>query len=252
MMKRLLVTVFALAWLCPAEDLVLADGERLQEVRVLRRDDESVTMMHSSGVVRVPFDRLTPELQKRFQLTPAEVESRRDKLRRAEQERALAREKKMAEQRAALVVSNLSPRYVTGAELSALYGAWGAISAAGAEYLAAEWNCREALRCGLTVEADRYREDAAKWLPQMQSTQEEARKAREEQETRLKQAQEQLEQARREVKKLKTELAGRPASGNTTIVVSSPSVLPPPPPIVRPLPRPPMPRPPVLRPQPRR
>ena len=256
MMKRLLLTVFALAWLCPAEDFVLADGERLQEVRVLRRDDESVTMMHSSGVVRVPFDRLTPELQKRFQLTPAEVESRRDKLRRAEQERALAREKKMAEQRAALAASNLSPRYVTGVELASMYGVWGAISNAGAEYLAAEWNRREALRCGLTVEASRYKEDAAKWLPQVQQEQAEARKASEEQAAlavRLKQTQEQLEQARRTVKKLETQLAEQSSQkSNTTIITTQPTVVPvyrPAPvvlpPVVRPLPPPGRPAPPV-------
>lgn len=254
--RSFLICALALACLCPAEDLTLADGKTLHEARVLRQDGESVTLSHTEGVMRVTYDRLTPELQKRFGLTPEAVEERREKARRAEQERARAREKKMAEQRAALAASNLSPRYVTGVELASMYGVWGAISNAGAEYLAAEWNRREALRCGLTVEASRYKEDAAKWLPQVQQEQAEARKASEEQAAlaaRLKQTQEQLEQARRTVKKLETQLAEQSSQkSNTTIITTQPTVVPvyrPAPvvlpPVVRPLPPPGRPAPPV-------
>lgn len=252
-MKACLIALCVLAWscLCQAEDLTLADGEILHEARVLRQDGESVTLSHTAGVLRVPYHRLTPELQQRFGLTPEAVEERRERALRAEQERLQAREKKMAEQRAALVASNLSPRYVTGVELASLYAAWGTLSTAGAEYLAAEWNRREALRCGLTVEAEHYREDAAKYLPQVQQEQTAARQQSEEHTAlseKLGQTQSQLEQARRHIRKLEAELAEKPSSGNTTIITSTPTVLPvyqPAPVVLPPVVSPPPPRPPV-------
>ena len=247
--------VLALAGFCMAEDMTLADGETLHDVRVLRQDGESVTISHTAGVLRVPYGRLTLELQQRFGLTPAEVEARREQALQAEKERARAREKKMAEQRAALAASNLSPRYVTGVEISVLYGAWGELSTAGAEYLAAEWNRREALRCGLTVEAARYKEDAAKWLPEVQQQQAQTKKEKEDQialAERLKQTQAQLDQARSTVKKLEAKLEEKPATSSTTIVTTQPTVVPvyqPTPvvlpPVVRPLPPPVRPAPPV-------
>lgn len=240
MMKNgtLLVALVA-ACFCAAEEITLADGETLHDARVLRQDAESVTLAHSAGVARVIYSRLTPELQQRFGLTPAEVEARREKALQAERERAAAREKKMAEQRAALAASNLSPRYVTGVELVSLYGGVAPLSAVGAEYLAAEWNYREALRCGLTIEAERYKEESAKWLPKLQQEQREAQQADEDRqvwEERWKHTEDQLKQARQEIKKLRTELEERPRS-TTTIVTSSPTYVP----VFQPPPRPPAP-----------
>ena len=240
--------------LCSAEDVTLSNGDVLHEVRVLRQDGESVTLSHTAGVMRVPYDKLPPELQKRYNLTPAEVEERREKARQAEKERALAREKKMAEQRAALAASNLSPRYLTGVDVSWLYAAWGRISTPMAEYLAADWNRREALRCGLTIEAERYKADAEKLMPQVKKEQEEQQKGYDYYtglEERLRQTQEQLQQARQTIKKLEEKQGQQPVQ-QTTVISNAPTVIPVPvyrpapvvlPPAVMPGPRPPAPRP---------
>ena len=225
----LAIFLLGLAMLCPAEDITLMNGETLHEARVLRQDGESVTLSHRAGVMRVTFDRLTPELQQRFGLTPAEVEARREKTRQAEKEKALAKEKKLAQQREALAASNLSPRYVTGTELASLYGACGNISAPMAQYLAADWNQREALRCGLTVEAERYKRDAAKLLPQVEQERSRARQAQEQQatlEARLQQTQEQLKQAQNTIKKLEEQAKQQPTQSTTTVVTSQPTIVP--------------------------
>lgn len=213
----------------PAEDITLRDGVTLREATVKRHDDESVTISHSSGVARVQYDRLPQELQERFGMTPQEVDARREKARLAERERALAREKKQEEQRAALVQSSLSPRYVTGADVLAIYAAWEpTLPAPVAEYLAAEWNRREAQRCGLTVEADRYRQDAAKLQATLRQEQEKNRAARDAANgaaAQLAQVQSQLKQARSEIQALKKQLADQPAS-QTTVIQTTPTIVP--------------------------
>lgn len=249
----------ALAGLCAAEDMTLADGTVLREARVRRQDDESVTIAHAEGVVRVSFDRLTADLQKRFNLTPEAVNERREKAIQAEKEKELALEKKKAEQRAALAESNLSPRYLTGVDVATLYVTCGGVSATMAEYLAAEWNRREALRCGLTVEAERYKEDAVKLLPDVKKEQDEARQVQDyyarleahcrESQSQMQTLQQQLKDARASIKKLEeqVEQAEREAASQktTTTIVTSPTVVPVyrPAPIVLPpvAPRPPLP-----------
>lgn len=246
--------------LCSAEEITLVTGETLHEARVLRQDGESVTLAHTAGVARVMYDRLTPELQQRFGLTPEAVQARREKAQAAEKERAIAREKKMAEQRAALAHSNLSPRYVTGVEVSVLYGSWGEVSAPVAEYLAAEWNRREAMRCGLTIEADRYRDDALKLLPRVQQEQAEAKQKRENAavlESRLEETQEQLRQTRVTIRKLEAEAKSPPAQTTTVIATAEPTYVPVPVYQPQPVALPPVrvarpPQPPVVRPIPPR
>lgn len=250
-----LLTVLLLP--CSAEDFTLADGSVLHDAHVVRQDDETATIRHTTGVQRIPYTRLTPELQKRLGLTPEEVNARRAAAREAERQRAEAREKKAAEQRAALVTSGLSPRYMTGADVISLYSAWSTLSAPAAEYLAAEWNRREALRCGLTVEARRYKEDAAVLARNIERERAEEIRTRERlavAEKELDAAKRDLQQARLAVQQLEkqnAELKERPAQATTTtVVVSEPRVVP----VYRPQPiiLPPVhqPRPPIVRPTP--
>ena len=245
------------AAICPAEDFTLTDGTVLENARVVRQDGESAIISHATGVQRIPYTRLSPELQARLDLTPEAVEARRAKSEQEERERALAREKKAAQQREALAVSGLSPRYLTGADIIAIYSSWNTLSATAAEYLAAEWNRREALRCGLTIEAQRHKEDAAQLLHHMETERTEIAKKQEQSDSldrQLQNARQDLAAARAEIKRLESlnsELRNRPSQG--TVVISEPTVVPvyrPSPIILPPVhqPRPPM-RPPQKSPQ---
>lgn len=248
------------AALCRAEDFTLADGTVLHEARVVRKDGESATIAHTSGVQRITFDRLSPELQKRLELTPEDVRARREAARREGERRAEAKERKAARQRAALEMSGLSPRYMTGADVLALHSSWATLSAAAAEYLAAEWNRREALRCGLTVEALHYKEDAAVLSTKIERERAEMVQAQERieaLETRLRDSHSELQQTRQTVQKLEkknqellNELKKAQQSPNT-VVITEPHYVPlyrpqpivVPPTVVRPNPPPPPPQP---------
>lgn len=224
MKPYLLPLAAALALPCAAEDLTLTDGTVLRDAGIVRQDDESATISHAAGVQRVLYHRLPPELQQRLNLTPEAVQARKDEARQAERRRAEAREKKAAQQREALRASGLTPRYMTGADVISLYSAWHTLSAAAAEYLAAEWNRREALRCGLTVEAQRFKEDAAVLSQNMEKERAELQKALEREATltrQLQALQRELDLALAEQKKLERqnqELRDRPPRETTVVV----------------------------------
>lgn len=249
MRNALLSLYLAGAALCPAEDFVLTDGTVLQEARLVRKDADSAVIGHSTGVQRVSYDRLPPELQERFGLTPQAVRDYREKRAQAERARAEAEEKLAASQRAALEASALSPRYLTGADVMTLYSAWDTLSAACAEYLAADWNRREAARCSLTVEADRYAREADRLAARMN----EERKAADKEKTRaaaldaelrvakdeLKKTRDTVSSQKEEIKKLNEEVFKQPSG---TVVISRPTYVP----VYRPSP---IALPPVVRPQ---
>lgn len=252
----LLLLPLAAALLCRAEDFTLADGTVLHEARVVRKDGESATIAHTTGVQRISYDRLSPELQVRLELTPEAVKARREAARLEEKRRSEARERKAAQQRAALETSGLSPRYMTGADIISLHSSWTTLSAAAAEYLAAEWNRREALRCGLTVEAQRYKEDAAELARNIEKERAEMVQAQERiagLEAQLRETQAELRQTRLTLKKLEKqnqELSSERKT-NTTVTIYEPHYVPvyrPQPIILPPAVRPPAP----MRPQPPR
>lgn len=253
----LLALSAGIAALCSADELTLADGTVLHEAQVLRHDDESATIRHSTGVQRIPYQKLSRELQEQLGLTPEDVAARREKARQTEKKRADAREKKAALQRAALETSGLSPRYMSGADVIALYSTWGTLSAAAAEYLAAEWNRREALRCGLTVEAARYKADAAELAKHVEQERADSQQNQE----KLANLQEQLQETRKELQQTQQKthklekqneaLKNRPENrSSTTVVVTEPRYVPVPTPVVVPSVQPPRPAPPVVRPAP--
>lgn len=245
--------------LCAAEDFTLADGTLLQEARVVRHDGESAIIAHATGVQRVTYDRLPAELQERLDLTPEAVAARREQARQAARARAEARDQRAARQRAALETSGLSPRYMSGADVVALFQMRETISPTEAEYLAAGWNRREALRCGLTVEAQMYKEDAAALEPRVERERSATPRLQERVaslEKELKQAQEELKRAQAAVHKLDAENASLQKElsqrSNTTVVVREPTYVPVyrPAPIVVPPVRVPGPPAPVVRPNP--
>lgn len=236
-----------------AEDFVLVDGTVLQDARLVRKDADSAVIGHSTGVQRVSFDRLPSELQERFGLTPQAVNEFREKQEQARRARVEAEEKLAASQRAALEASALSPRYLSGADVMALYSTWDTLSAVCAEYLAADWNRREALRCNLTVEADRYTREADRVAARMNEERNAVNKEKERvaaleaelqlTKNELKKAKDAVNSQREEIQKLSQESSNQ-SSG--TVVISHPTYVPVyrpapiiVPPIVRPQPPPP-------------
>ena len=253
------------AGLCLAEDFVLVDGTVLQNAKVVRKDADSLVISHSAGVQRVSYDRLTPELQQRFDLTPHAVREYYDKMEQMRRDLAEAEDKKAAAQRAALQVSGLSPRYLTGADVSALMSTWETLSAVCAEYLAADWNRREATRCNLTVEANRFDEEAKRLVARMENERDAAKKEKTRvasleaklhaTENDLKRAREQISSLQQVINRLNESFS----QSSGTVIISRPTYVPiyrpapiVVPPVVRPLPppRPPVNRPPQLHPFP--
>ncbi len=247
--------LLTLCCVCRAEDFVLADGTVLQDAKLLRTDADSAMISHSAGVQRIKYDRLTPELQQRFGLTPQAVQAYHEKKAQAKRDKAMEEEKLAAAQRAALQASALSPRYVTGADIIAIYSAWDTIPAACAEYLAAEWNRREAARCSLSVEAkrfadeadrlaariDEYRAAAADEKQRIASLEEKLRTV----EGELQKSQETAKSQRKELKRLTEEAS----QNHGTLVISDPTYIPVyrPAPIILRRPIPPPPRRPIPR-----
>ncbi len=252
-MRRLIISLLVIGCVCFADDITLTDGTVLREAQVVRKDSDSAVIRHSEGVQRVSFERLPNELQESLDLTPQAVQARRELAKNEQLARELAQEKLATQQREALETSRLSPRYLTGADVMALYSAWDTLSAAAAEYLAAEWNRREALRCNLTVESDRYAKDAQQLSARMENERADLLK----QKRQVASLKEELNQARADLKKAQNslhsykeeyeKLSKQQQESPSTVVISEPNYVPVyrpnpivlPPVIVRPTPPPP-------------
>ncbi len=164
-MKRFIPLFLLMCSALFAEDFVLSDGSVLRDAAVVRSGVDSVLVRHSAGVQRLHYKRLSPELQQRLGMTPELVAARRAELQQAA---AAAERKRQAEHDArvaALKASGNNPRYLTGAELFSLFAAVDTLSAREADYLAAEWNLREAQRLNLPADVSRWGAEAAARRP---------------------------------------------------------------------------------------
>lgn len=243
---------------CHAEDFVLADGSVLHDAVVLRRSDDDIQVRHSGGVQRFSYDKLSPELQARFQMTPEQVEARRRQAQEDAAARRREKEQQQAARRALLEASGQHPRYLSGAEVLQLCSPYGTLSAREAEFMAAEWNRREALRLGLPVETERFTAEAASlrsgFEAERQASLERIREADalrasvSSLQSRLAQQEAELARLNKANAALQSELANKPAS--TTTVIKEPVYVPTAVPVPQPAPRPPAPRPPAVRPTP--
>ena len=155
-MKHVLCVMLLAALSLGAEDIVLADGSVLKDATVVRRDADAVLVRHSAGVQRLAAARLSPEAQKRLEMTPEHIAARRAAEAQVADARRRAKEEKQAERLAALEASGQHPRYLTGADVFALFGAVDTLSAREAEYLAAAWNRQEAVRLHLAADVERF------------------------------------------------------------------------------------------------
>lgn len=169
-MKRLCFLLL-LTLCCQAEDLTLANGTVLKDAVVIRQGDEEIQIRHTGGIEKFAYTELSPQLQERFNMTPALVEARRHAAAEAEAEKQRARDAAKAERErlkredqeariAALEAAGKHARYVSGADVIQLCSSFLTLEARAAEYLAAEWNRREALRLNLTLDIQRFTAEA--------------------------------------------------------------------------------------------
>jgi len=261
-MKRVFSLLCLCASVCLAEDFVLADGTVLHDAVMLRQTDDSVQVRHSGGVQRFHYEKLSPELQERFRMTPEQVAARRAAAKEAAAARRREKEERQSAQRALLAESGLHARYLAGADVLQLFSPYGTLSARDAEYLAAEWNRREALRLDLPVEAERYAEEADSLKGSFEAGREAALK--QERETaalrasvaelqgRINGLGAEIAGLRKENAALRTELGNKPA--NTVSIVREPVYVPQPVyvPSIAPRPNPLAPPRPPMRPSPPR
>lgn len=249
MLKKIFPWV-VLALCCHAEDFTLADGTVLKDAEVLRQDSEYLQIRHAGGIERFYYTELGPELQQKYELTPEQVEARRqaadsaaEEKRRARREAKEARDKALLEEQArreaALEASGKYARYLRGADVIQLCSAYFTVDAAVAEFLAAEWNYREALRMNLPADAERFAAEVAtlkqsfeKELERLTAVQDELDTLRatvQSQQAELKRRDDEIAALRAKVAKLNKEL-GRAEAENTprstTVVIDRPVYVP--------------------------
>ncbi len=91
MRRSFIICLAALATsLARAEDIKLANGDVLKDAKITSHDAIGVTITHSSGIGRVPYDLLPPELRQKFSYDPAKARERADAEARAATQRAQA------------------------------------------------------------------------------------------------------------------------------------------------------------------
>ncbi len=161
MKLRFLLLFPLLATLCPAEDFTLADGTVLHNARVQRKWVDELQVMHDGGIRKVGFDQLPPELQERFEMTPGQVQARRQAAKAAAEQRREERQAREDERMAQLEAAGRHPRYMDGAAVLRLFSPLETLTAQECEFMAAEWNRREAQRLGLTEQERAYAAEAA-------------------------------------------------------------------------------------------
>jgi hypothetical protein len=83
-----------------AEDWKTTDGTVYQDVKVIKVEDDAVTVLFKDGGARVPLIKLPPDLQKRFSYDPVKAKAATDARAKADAESAknLQAEKDLAAQ----------------------------------------------------------------------------------------------------------------------------------------------------------
>ena len=93
MVVKALLLAFALAF-CSlsayAEDWTTTDGTKYQNVRVVRVEDDAVTIMYKDGGALIFLFKLPPDLQQRFDYDPVKAKAAMEARARADAENAKA------------------------------------------------------------------------------------------------------------------------------------------------------------------
>lgn len=146
---------------CAAEDFSLNDGRVLYDATVLRQGMDELQIRHSGGIQRVSHDLLSPELQQRFEMTPEQVEQKREEARIEAEVRKQAKREAEEEHRARMETAGQHARYLQGADVLRLLRPKENVDFRMADYLACEWNRQEAERLGLQGESRKFAEEVA-------------------------------------------------------------------------------------------
>ncbi len=167
-----------------AEDFILPDGTIYKDAKVTSKGADFISVSHSDGVAKVKFSKLSPDQQKAYDMTPDVVE---DRLLKKNQDDKKKKEYDLAQQklkleankqlRDALEASQKQPRYLTGQEIQKMFVAMGDISAVEAEVMALNWNTTEALKAGLSHEAEMFKSQIARYDDAMKKVREERESA---------------------------------------------------------------------------
>ena len=156
MKKVAFTTLLMLPFCVCAEDFTLADGTVLKEAEVLHRGANDIQIRHAGGIERFSYKELSEEMQQRFELTPEHVAERRKQATETAAEKRRRIQEDQEARAAALELSGKYARYLTGADVMGLVAGMVTLEARAAEFLAAEWNYREALRLKLPLDAQRF------------------------------------------------------------------------------------------------
>lgn len=73
-----------------AEDWTTTDGIKYQNVRVIRVEDDAITIIYKDGGALVPLYKLTPDLQERFDYDPVKAKAAAEARAKADAENAKA------------------------------------------------------------------------------------------------------------------------------------------------------------------
>lgn len=157
--------LFALATMAQAEDMTLANKDTLVNISILEKGSDHVRIRHDGGIAKVKYNDLTPEWQKKLDLTPEQVTQRMESARQAAQAKADRIRNSFSE-------SERAPRYLRGADIMTIFAEQGEISTREAEYLAALWNEKEARRLAHIEEAEAFRETIKNHEPAVSGTRE--------------------------------------------------------------------------------
>ena len=89
---RFFLLIFALSF-CPvssgfAEDWTTTDGTSYKEVKVIRVEDDAITILYRDGGALIPIFKLSPALQKRFDYDPVKAKAAAEARAKADAENA--------------------------------------------------------------------------------------------------------------------------------------------------------------------
>src|SRR5215210_78522 len=70
--RLLLIVLLSSATLAPArgEDIATTVGREYKGVTISRTEPDGIVIMHSAGIIKIPFTELSPELQKKYGYNP--------------------------------------------------------------------------------------------------------------------------------------------------------------------------------------
>jgi hypothetical protein len=73
-MKKLSVLLFMFVIVGRADTIVTTKGEKFKDAKITRAEPDGLVVTHSSGVAKIPFTDLSPDLQKKYHYDAKEAQ----------------------------------------------------------------------------------------------------------------------------------------------------------------------------------